>query len=173
MFTRVPGDSNTDRIVEGVKEISFVGAERQQPIILRNPRRRSGAMNFVFNLIYTATFFVSVYFIIWLLTLINFNWVSIIIFLFFLAFVSFFSIIVTRGVKELLVVEKKENLPSFLLDLFYMPIIMAGKWLSQNASKVNVFIFIFDFIIEAPFKIIVDVAEEWTKYIKERKDNMV
>ncbi|MDP3837044.1 MAG: hypothetical protein Q8Q67_03005 [bacterium] len=173
MFTRVPGESNTDRIVEGVKEISYVGSERQQPIVLRNPRRRSRAMNFVFNLVYTATFFVSIYFIVWFLTLIQFNWVSIVIFLFFLAFVSFFSIIVTRGVKELLVVEKKENLPSFLLDLFYMPIIMAGKWLSQNASKVNIFIFIFDVIIEAPFKIIVDVAEEWTKYIKERKDNMV
>jgi len=172
-FTRIPGESNTDRIVEGVKEIAFVGSERQQPIKLRNPKKRGRAVNFIFNLIYTCTFFVSIYFIIWVLTKVNFNWVSITIFLFFLAFVSFFSIIVTKGVKELLVIEKKENLFSFLADLFYMPIIMAGKWLSNNVSKVNVFIFIFDFIIEAPFKILVDIAEEWTKYIKERKDNMV
>jgi len=172
-FTRIPGDDNTDRIVEGVKEIAFVGSERQQPIVLRNPKKRGGVMNFIFNLIYGVAFFVSIYFIIWALTKVNFNWVSITIFLFFLAFVSFFSIIVTRGVKELLVVEKKENLFSFLLDLFYMPIIMAGKWLSRNVSRINIFIFIFDFIIEAPFKILVDIAEEWTKYVKERKDNMV
>lgn len=172
-FTRIPGESNTDRIVEGVKEIAFVGSERQQPIKLRNPKKRGRAVNFIFNLVYTCTFFISIYFIIWVLTQVNFNWVSITIFLFFLAFVSFFSIIVTKGVKELLVIEKKENLFSFLADLFYMPIIMAGKWLSNNVSKVNVFIFIFDFIIEAPFKILVDIAEEWTKYIKERKDNMV
>lgn len=172
-FTRTPGESNTDRIIEGVKEISFVGSERQQPIMLRNPKKRNRAMNFIFNLIYTATFFISIYFIVWILTKINFTWVSITIFLFFLAFVSFFSIIVTRGVKDLIVIEKKENLLSFLVDLFYMPIIMAGKWLSRNVSKVNIFIFIFDFIIEAPFKILVDIAEEWTKYIKERKDNMV
>lgn len=172
-FTRVPGDSNTDRIVDGVKEIAFVGSERQQPILLRNPKKRPRAVNFIFNIIYAATFLVSIYFIVWVLTRVNFNWVSITIFLFFLAFVSFFSIIVTRGVKELLVVEKKENLLSFLLDLFYMPIIMAGKWLSNNVSRINIFIFIFDFIIEAPFKILVDIAEEWTKYIKERKDNMV
>ncbi|MGE5425954.1 MAG: hypothetical protein ACM3PZ_02685 [Bacillota bacterium] len=172
-FTRVPDDSNTDRIVEGVREIAIAGSERQQPIMLRNPKKRSGPMNFMFNLIYASTFFISIYFIIWVLTRANFNWVSITIFLFFLAFVSFFSIIVTRGVKDLLVVEKKENLPSFLLDLFYMPIIMAGKWLSSNVSKVNVFIFLFDFVIEAPFKIVIDIAEEWTKYIKERKDNMV
>lgn len=172
-FTRVPGESNTDRIVEGVKEIAFVGSERQQPIKLRNPKKRGQVINFIFNLVYSFTFLVSIYFIIWVLGKVNFNWVSIVIFLFFLAFVSFFSIIVTRGIKELLVIEKKENLFSFLLDLFYMPIIMAGKWLSSNVSKVNIFIFIFDFIIEAPFKILVDIAEEWTKYIKERKDNMV
>ncbi|MDD2680900.1 MAG: hypothetical protein PHE20_02215 [Patescibacteria group bacterium] len=172
-FTRVPGEDNTDRIVEGVREIALIGHERQQAILLRNLKKRHGLMNFIFNIVYTAAFFVSVYFIIWVLDKMNFTWVSMIIFLFFLAFVSFFSIIVTRGVKELLVVEKKDNLISFLIDLFYMPIIMAGKWLSNNVSKVNVFVFIFDFIIEAPFKILVDVAEEWTKYVKERKDNVV
>jgi hypothetical protein len=172
-FTRVPKGDNTDRIVEGVREVALLGHERQQAILLRQPKRRHGVINFVFNVIYTATFFVSVYFVVWVLDKMNFTWVSMVIFLFFLAFVSFFSIIVSRGVKELLVVKKKDNLISFLIDLFYMPIIMVGKWLSNNVSKVNVFVFIFDFIIEAPFKILVDVAEEWTKYVKERKDNVV
>lgn len=172
-FTRIPDKNNTERIVEGVKEIAIVGAGRSNPIKLRNPQKRGFVINSIFNLVYFSTFVLSIYFIVWLLGKVNFNWVSIVIFLFFLAFVSFFSIIVTRGVKELLVIEKKENIFSFLLDLFYMPIIMAGKWLSGNMSKINIFIFIFDFIIEAPFKILVDIAEDWTKYIKERKDNMV
>lgn len=172
-FTRVPGENNTESIIEGVREIAIEGAGRDNPIKLRNPQKRGFVLNSIFNLVYFTTFLFSIYAIIWLLTRVNFNWVSIIIFLFFLAFVSFFSIIVTKGVKELLVVEKKENIFSFLMDLFYMPIIIAGKWLSSNMSKINIFIFIFDFIIEAPFKILVDVAEDWTKYLKERKDNMV
>lgn len=172
-LTRVPGDNNTEKIIEGVSEIAILGKERNKPIKLRNPQKRGYVLNAIFNLIYFSTFLISLYAIVWLLIKVNFNWVSIIIFLFFLAFVSFFSIIVTRGVKELIVLEKKENLFSFLMDLFYMPIIIAGKWLSNNISKINVFIFVFDFIIEAPFKILVDVAEDWTKYLKERKDNMV
>lgn len=171
-LTRVPGKNNTDKIIEGVREIAIEGAGRDNPIKLRNPQKRGIILNSIFNFIYFTTFLFSIYFIVWLLTKVNFNWVSIVIFLFFLAFVSFFSIIVTKGVKELLIVEKKENIFSFLLDLFYMPIIIAGKWLSSNMSKINIFIFIFDFIIEAPFKILVDVAEDWTKYLKERKDNM-
>jgi len=98
--------------------------------------------------------------------------VSVIIFLFFLAFVSFFSIVVTKSVKELMIIERRDSLLSFLVDLFYMPIILAGKWLSSSFSKINVFIFIFDFILEAPIKILINVAEDWTKYVRERRDSM-
>jgi len=172
LSTRTPNENNTDKIISGIKEIAFAGQEKKQPIVLRKPARRHLFTDLVFNLIYAASFFVSVYLIIWALTFIQFNWVSIIIFLFFLAFVSFFSIIVTRGVKELMILERKENLATFIVDLFYMPIILVGKWLSSNVSKINIFIFIFDFILEAPFKILVEIAEDWTKYVRERRENM-
>lgn len=172
LTTRTPGEDNTVKILKGIKEITFSGEEKKQPIILRRPPRRNILKHAIFNLIYAASFCVSIYFIIWALGVINFTWVSITIFLFFLAFVSFFSVIVTKGVKELMVVERKENLLTFLIDLFYMPIILIGRWLSNNVSKINIFIFVFDFIIEAPFKILVEIAEDWTKYVRERRDKM-
>ena len=93
--------------------------------------------------------------------------------MFFLAFVSFFSIVVTKDVKNLIIVQKRDSFFGFLIDLFYMPIIAVGKWLSGKASKLNFFVFIFDFIIEAPFKVLLDIAEDWTRYVRERKDNML
>lgn len=171
-ISRLPGENNTNKIINGIKEISFVGQEKKQPVVLRKPTKRNIIASTFFGLVYVASFCFSVYIIIKALALLNFNWVSVIIFLFFLAFVSFFSIVVTKGVKELLIVERKENLLTFLVDLFYMPITMAGKWLSKTFSKINVFIFIFDFILEAPFKILVEVIEDWTKYIRERRENM-
>lgn len=171
-ISRLPGENNTNKIINGIKEISFVGQEKKQPVVLRKPTKRNIIASTFFSLVYVASFCFSVYIIIKALAFLNFNWVSVIIFLFFLAFVSFFSIVVTKGVKELLIVERKENLLTFLVDLFYMPITMAGKWLSKTFSKINVFIFIFDFILEAPFKILVEVIEDWTKYIKERRENM-
>ena len=53
-----------------------------------------------------------------------------------------------------------------------MPIILAGKWLSNGFSKLNIFVFIFDFILEAPFKILVEIADDWTKYVREQRENM-
>lgn len=172
LLTRLPGENNTNKIISGIKEIAFAGQEKKQPIVLRKPAKRNIVASTFFGLIYAASFCFSVYVIVKVLDLLNFNWVSVIIFLFFLAFVSFFSIVVTKGVKELMIVQRKENLLTFLVDLFYMPITMAGKWLSSSFSKINVFIFIFDFILEAPFKILIEVGEDWTKYVRERRENM-
>lgn len=172
LATRTPSENNTNKVINGIKEIAFLGQEKKTAITLRKPAKRNWVFSTIFGLLYFASFVVSVYLIIRFLYLINFNWVSVIIFLFFLAFVSFFSIVVTKGVKDLIIVERKENLFTFLVDLFYMPIILAGKWLSTSFSKINIFIFIFDFILEAPFKILVEVADDWTKYVRERRENM-
>lgn len=173
LMSRTPGKKNTDKIIAGVKEISLAGMERKQPILVPGPKKRQRVVNFFFNLLYTAAFFVSTYFILKALSWLNFNWVSMTIFMFFLAFVSFFSIVVTKDVKNLIIVQKRDSFFGFLIDLFYMPIIAVGKWLSGKASKLNFFVFIFDFIIEAPFKVLLDIAEDWTRYVRERKDNML
>ncbi len=172
-FTRLPSDANTQKIVEGIEEIIFNEKQGQEVFKLRKGVKRGAVMNATFGLLYAITFFISFGLIVWGLNKINFNWVSIIIFLFFLAFVSFFSIRIRKNARELIIVPPKENLLGFFADFFYVPIIAAGKWLSEKFSHINVFVFILDFIIEAPFKIFVEIAEEWTNYVKERKEDIV
>lgn len=172
IFTRIPSKRNTARIIEKIEEITFVERERKEPFILRQPVKRGKLTNAFFGLIYFITFWLSFGLIIRALSKINFTWVSIIIFLFFLALVSFFSIRIRRGVREFIVVEQKENVFTFLVDFFYTPIIAAGKWLTEKFSQINIFIFILDFIIEAPFKIFVEITEDWTRYVKERREDI-
>ena len=172
-LTKLPAENNTKKIVEGVEEIVFEERKRKEPFQLRPPIKRSAFMNSVFGIIYVITFFLSFGFVVWSLDVIHFNWISIIIFLFFLALVRFFSIRIRKGTRELVVVEAKENILGLFSDFFYTPVIAVGKWLSDKFSRINVFVFILDFIIEAPFKVFVEVAEEWTKYVRERKDEIV
>ncbi len=172
LLTRRPSEKNTIKIVEGIKEMSFVKEARKKAIVLRRPHRRNWLKDGLFRLIYVAAFLVSIYYIVLVLNKMNFTWISIIIFLFFLALVSFFGVRTTADVKELIVVERKENILTFFLDLFYMPMILVGRWLSSNFSKINIFIFFFDFIIESPFKLLVEIADDWTKYVRERRENI-
>ncbi len=173
LFSRMPSEDNSLKIIEGIKEIVFEENQRKEPHRLRQPAKRSAFSNSMFGIIYAITFFLSFGAVVWVLNAIHFSVVSIIIFLFFLALVSFFSIRIHKNAKELLILPPKENVFSFIADFFYVPIVSAGKWLSENFSKVNVFVFVLDFIIEAPFKVFVAITEEWTRYVKERKDEIV
>jgi hypothetical protein len=173
LFSRMPGPENTEKIIEGINEIVFEEYKHTEPFQLRVPVKRGKMLNAIFGVIYSITFFLSFGFVVWFLDKIGFSWVSTTIFLFFLALVSFFSIRIRKNTRELLILEPKENIFSFIADFFYVPVVAAGKWLSENFSRVNVFVFILDFIIEAPFKIFVEIAEEWTKYVKERKEEIV
>jgi hypothetical protein len=172
LLTRVPSEDNTTKIIDGIEEITFAEKKKQEAIILRRLVKRGRATSAVFGMLYLIAFFLSFGAVVFGLDKIGFTWVSIIIFLFFLALVSFFSIRIRKGVRESIVIEPKENIFGFLLDFFYTPIIAAGKWLSEKFSQVNIFIFVLDFIIEAPFKILVEITEDWTKYVKERREDI-
>ncbi len=171
-FTKLPGDNNTAKILTGIEEILYLEKARKNTVILRRPAKRGGVMAVFFGIIYAATFILSFGLILYILKQLEFSYVSMIIFLFFLAFASFFAIRIKRNAQSLVVVEDKETIFSFLWSFLYIPVIQTGKWLSGKFSSINVFVFLFDFIIEAPFKVFVTVAEEWSKYLNERRENL-
>jgi len=173
VLLRLPGDNNTAKIASGIEEVLYVEKSRKQPIVLRAPRRVAGrAISFIFNIIYAATFLLTFGFVIWGLDQLHFSWVSMVIFVFFLSFASFFVIRIRRNPLYWVVVEPPENFFTFLWSFVSVPVTATGKWLSGKFSKLNFLAFILDFIVEAPFKVLVTVAEEWTKYLKERKDSI-
>lgn len=172
-FTRMPSEANTNHIVHGVSEIVFKEKERKDTIVLRQISKRGAGVSAVFSVIYAITFFVTFGLAIYALDMMHFNFVSIIIFLFFLTLVSFFSLRIRKVAREMCIIERRDNIVSFIADFFYVPVVKVGKWLNEKFSRLNFLVFVLDFIIEAPFKIFVDIAEEWTKYVKERKEEVM
>ncbi|MFH1255436.1 MAG: hypothetical protein V1667_03135 [bacterium] len=173
MFTRMPSEANTNQIVQGVSEIVFKEKERKDLIVLRQISKRGKGVSAVFSIIYAITFFITFGLVISALNRIHFNFVSIIIFLFFLTLVSFFSLRIRKVAREMYIIERRDSIVSFIADFFYVPVVKVGKWLNEKFSRLNFLVFVLDFIIEAPFKIFVDIAEEWTKYVKERKEEVM
>jgi len=173
MFTSVPGKNNTGLINNGVAKIVFDQEGNNGKTRLYYPVARGLITNTAFGIFYAVTFLLSFGLVIWGLIYIHFNIISIIIFTFFLSLISFFGIRLGRIAKAYSVEDRRENIFSFIANFFYIPIISMGKWLSETFSQINVFIFVLDFIIEAPFKIFVEVAEQWTAYVRERKEGIV
>jgi len=118
------------------------------------------------------SFLVPFVLIIYFLDKIEFSYLSILLFLVFLSIVSFFGLRIRNSARELIVLKKRENIISELVDFFTLPFVRLGRWLSFNFSRINVFVFILDFMIEAPLKIMLQAIEEWLAFFKEKKEDL-
>ena len=174
----LPGDDNTRKIYQLIRGI--IDNDPDTPavagkgvLIGKFSKVRGTLFTSLFSLIYLLTYFVSFGSIIYLLTLLKFNPVSQGIFIFFVTLVTFFAYRVIQITQEYQVVTH-EGFLTTLTDLFFLPIIRVGQWLSgEILQRFNVFIFFFDFIIEMPFKAIVEVLEEWLRFVRLKKEEIV
>ncbi len=168
----IPAKKNTEKVIKTIRGLVYEGEEEFAFTNFKKPIKRRAALNLVFNILYLLVFSISFGVIIFVLRLLDFNIVSIFLFLLFLCLVSFFGIKNRETMRELIIVDKKKNFAGLLVDFFSIPILRMGRWLSLNAPKINVFTFILDFIIEAPFKTFVDVMDEWMNFIREKKEEI-
>ncbi|MBT4121869.1 hypothetical protein HOE31_02885 [bacterium] len=171
LFIWVPSKKNTKRI-NYVAQVLVNKGQLKSTEGVGGVVKRSPFNSAVFIILYLILFSLSFGGILMVLSKLQFTWVSMVIFLLFLSLVSFFGIKLRMGVRELVIIDKKENIFASLLNLISLPFLRAGYWLSVKFQKINLLVFFFDFIIEAPFKIFIEVIEDWIAYLKEKKEEI-
>ncbi|MDA1038441.1 MAG: hypothetical protein O2877_02005 [bacterium] len=166
----IPEKKNTELLIEGVR--GAVYGQGVEMTVTVKKLWAQGTIGFMFNILYAFTFVLSYGLITALLLAIHFNILSIILFLFFLSLVMFLGISIRRQRCELVIVAGKGGILLSIGDFFTLPIIRAGRYISMKAPRINVFLFFLDFIVEAPFKMGIQIIEGWLAFIKEKKDEM-
>ena len=172
--TRVPGEKNTNAIVARAKSI-IVNNELglfENELRIGLPKKLNLLRGF-FRLFYLFTFFVSFGAITYFLLKIGFTFVSVGVFLFFLSVISFFAFIIRQSTKDIVLTHEEDSVLGSVFDLFFLPILRVGQRLSQEIARLNLFVFFFDFIIEAPLTTIIEITEEWFAYVREKKEEVV
>jgi hypothetical protein len=86
--------------------------------------------------------------------------------------VTFFGYRIRQIAKEY-VLQVREGLLSPITDIIFLPILSVGRVLSSQFSKLNLLMFVFDVLIEAPFKLIIEVVEEWFRFIRRQKEEIL
>lgn len=173
-FVSVPSEKNTKKIYDRIIDIlnrdpSFESAKK---VVAQKPRVKRPILILGFTVFYLLTFGITFLIIYALLDRIGFNIIGKTIFVFFLTLVSFFGYRIRQTTKEY-TLEDKEGVMTPFVDFFFIPILFVGKFLSQEVAKLNVFILIFDFLIEAPFKLISEIVEEWITFVRQRKEEIM
>lgn len=169
---RPPGKKNEDGVVKKVQDLVYRGRERNAIVKPRKPLRRSALFAYVFRLIYALTFVVVFGLIVWALIALHFTPIGLVIFLLFLTIVSFFGIRVRLLAKELLVEDQKESLFTVIFDFFSVPILQVGRWIAIRTPKINVLLFFFDVIIEAPLKAVIEATEGFLGFLREKREEI-
>jgi len=173
-FFKLPGEDNTQRIYKRIidiidKDKSF---ETKVAFMPKKSQSKRPILIFGFTIFYSLTFIVTLAIIYELLSLLKFNLISQLIFIFFVSVVTFFSYRIKQIVSEYRL-EEKESVFAPIVDFFFMPVLSLGKFFSSELARLNFFIVIFDFLIEAPFKFIFEIVEEWISFVRKRKEEII
>jgi len=171
LSVRIPEKKNTEQILEELH--AFLGMGEDMTFVFKQKNQKAyGVLWWIFHGLYTVVFFAVIWFIITFLRQFGFNPLSIAFFIFFLSLVAYFGIRIRNTRRELLLVENQKGFLLIVGDILFLPMIRAGRWIAMRAPKVNIFLFFFDFIIEAPFKALVEIIENWLAFLREKREEI-
>lgn len=167
----IPRKQNTERILEELHAIFGVGDDFS--LIFRRKRGWGrGALWWIFNTLYVGILVLTILVVTSVLKSFEFNGVSIFFFIFFLSLVAYFGLRIRNTRRELVVLDLSRGFFGTLADMLFLPIIRVGRWVALRAPRVNIFLFFFDFIIEAPFKAAIDIVESWLAFLREKQEEI-
>ncbi len=168
---RPPSTDNAQKVIWEVMKIVYE-SEKKETYEVKIGKKRGWFLSGIIGLTYLITFAISFGVIIWILGKLNFSTTSQIIFLIFICLIGFAGAKIRQRSKELSVEQQKESGLAFLMDFFCLPFIRTGKWLSRGLTKVNLVLLLLTFVWEVPFQVFVEFIENWSSFIKEKKEEI-
>lgn len=175
LMITTPSKENSFKILRKIQTILF----DEKPLLdfsislKRKPGKTDPILSSLFFILWLITFILSFGAIIFVLTKFNVNYLSQGIFVFFLAIVSFVSYRINQTAHMYVVRSgEKESLTTIAFDFFFMPFIQVGRRLTLGMSQLNIVLFIFDFIIETPFKGIFAFFEQWFLFLRTQREKL-
>lgn len=87
----------------------------------------------------------------------------------FMISLTVFAAVGIRNKSKELDVDDKTSFYEFLLDMIFVPLANVGSFFAAKWKEYNVFAILFNFVIEAPFALILDTVEGWSQFLKDKK----
>ncbi len=171
MTIRPPAEENTQKVILETMKIVHKN-KREETYEIKPSTKKGWFLKGVINLFYLITFFISFGLIILGLNKLHFSWLSTAIFLIFISLICFAGLKIRQQARNLSLEKKKESGWLFVIDLFALPLVRVGKWLSRQWARFNILVVIFNLILEVPFQIFVEFLENWHRFLKEKKEEI-
>lgn len=173
MSIRIPGAKNTESIIGRLHTAVYKSKAGATQGFTVASSARSSTLNNIFGVVYLILFALVFGGISYILTLLNFSLFGILIFFVFLSLVILFAFRLRFNSTQLKVDPAEETFFGHLTSYLSLPFLNIGIYLSGALSSLNFFTIILDFIIEAPLKSMLEIFEEWTSFLREKKEEVI
>lgn len=173
LFLKKPSKENTMRVLENIRSILFeqqINQIEEKSFTLNY--KRDGSLYITFVSLWLLAIILGVWGVTSILNILGINLFSQAIFVFFMVIVSFMAFRINQLAKAYNVADEKDNFRSVFFNFLFMPFIQLGRKLTLTFSKVNVFLIIFDFVIETPFKTVFAFLEHWFTFLRSERERM-
>ena len=158
----------TWQIVENFDDLK----DEDDCLIPESAKNKTSLAYYIFSVLYTI-FFIGIFVLIYYgLGLIGYKFFSKFIFIFFLTIIAFFAYRISQ-IAKVYFWKNQNKESSSMLDIITLPILTIGSLLSQGLGKLNFLAFAFDFILEAPFKLILGLVDDWVQFLSMKKEEQI
>lgn len=172
---RLPNERQRNNLVERSWYIleNFESLSDEEDVLRATENEKDSSIMYIIYSVIYVLFFMGVFAgIIFILNFLGYSFFSHVVFLFFLTIIAFFAYRISQIAK----VYSWENIgeeKSSFFAIVTLPILAIGSRLSRGLSKLNFLAFTFDFILEAPFKIILGFVDSWVHFVTIKKDREI
>ncbi len=172
---RLPAESDREALIKRAWYImeNFDQLKNEEDVLKNSEgSAEHGLVYSIFTVLYTV-FFIGVFWVIYFgLGKIGYSFFSKFIFIFFLTIIAFFAYRISQIAKVYSWKPSRAHSAS-LVEILSLPILTIGSRLSVGLSKLNFLAFAFDFILEAPFKIILGFVDDWAQFLSIKKEEQI
>ncbi|MFH1186557.1 MAG: hypothetical protein V1697_00085 [Candidatus Levyibacteriota bacterium] len=173
MFIKTPDLDNSKRIFNYVRSMLLdqTPSFNNKLVVKTKPDIMKPFLNSIFSFLWLITFVLGFGAIFLILEKLSFNPFSMVVFVFFLAIVSFLSYRINQ-VAHIYSIEPRKNILTPIADFLFIPFVAVGRRLTDGISQINVFLFVLDFVIEAPFKGLFSFFEQWFLFLQGKREEL-
>lgn len=171
-FIKIPDKENSNRILVKIKSILYdsqVAEIEEKSFSLHS---KENPLNVIFVSLWLLTMGLGIWGIVTVLSFFHVNFISQIVFIFFLIIVSFLIFRINLSSKTYNVQNGDRGFGAVLFYFTFMPFVLLGRRLTLSFSKINIFLLFFDFVIETPFKTLFSFFEQWFTFLRSQKEKL-
>lgn len=106
----------------------------------------------------------------WTLARIGFTPLHSVVFFSFLLAAGLLRFRIVQAAREVEVVDRQQTVVGALGDVFYIPFVHIGQWLSDSYRRINTYAYLVDRAIEMPIRTAFSALKTWIDFLRAKRD---